>query len=154
PNRYRRLVERLHYAAVFASIDWKALMRARGLLDALDVEYVAAPLLQAPTLLEAGLEPVRTTGYFELFENPKRRGHAWVNHAVQRVPSEGAALDRVLDATFDPREAAVVEDDTRGQYPERTRAAVTALTSEHRASFADVEYSVKLDRPGLLVASE
>jgi hypothetical protein len=154
PHRYRRLLDRLNFIPLFAQLDWPTLMRAKGFLDAMDVEFVAAPLEHTALVARHHLEVVRRGAYVSLLRNSDHMGHAWVNYAVKRVNSEEAALDYVLSGRFDPHQEVLLEEPPRGSFAERTTESVTPPIGEHRRSATDVEFTVQLDRPGLFVVSE
>jgi hypothetical protein len=154
PHRARRLLDRLEFVPLFARIDWPKLTTAKGFLDAMDVEFMAAPPGLTPLMLGHGLAVARASTYMGLFYNPAHMGHAWVNYAVRRVHSEEEALDYVVGARFDPHHEVVLEEAPRTSFAERTTESVTRPFAEHRTSPTEVEFKVTLDRPGVFVVSE
>jgi hypothetical protein len=153
PWRYRRIIHELGFITVYGVIDWEKLLRASGFLDAMDVEYVAAPRYFIPLFDASGFRIDRSGRHLALFRNEHRMGRAWINYAVRRLPSEDKALAYVLGPKFDPHREVVLEGPTRGTYPE---------TPEHPAEpvegtfFPDgaSEFTVNLKRRGMLVVSE
>jgi hypothetical protein len=154
PHRYRLLLDRLDFVPVFARLDWPKLMTAKGFLDAMDVEFVAAPAGRAPLMFASGFTVARASTYVGLFYNPTHMGHAWVNYAVRRVRSEEEALNYVTGAHFDPHQEVVLEEAPRASFAERAPDPSTPALSEHRTSPTEVDFAVALERPGVMVASE
>jgi hypothetical protein len=156
PYRQRRITERFGYFAMLGVLDWYSVSRARGYLDAMDVEIIAAPSGFDGLLADAGLFLVRSVAGKSFFENPAHLGHAWVNFAVRRARSEDDALDFFLGPTFDPRREVLLEAPTRREYPAPDTETPDAMRPnwEQRYSDSSVEWQVDLPRPGIFVASE
>lgn len=153
PQRYRRIVHELGYLTMFASIDWGRVAGAPGFLDAMDVQYVAAPHAATPALASNGWRMLRATREHALFENEHHMGHAWINYAVRRVQSEGEALETVLGSDFDPHHEVIVEEPTARVYPEVSEFAADPPEFEQHPQ-GTTEFHVNLPRPGVLVFSE
>jgi hypothetical protein len=154
PFRYRQLLLRLKFLPVYGTIDWNALLDARGLLNAMDVELISAQARAARFFADHGFSPVRRSGDLMLFDNPERMGHAWVSYGVHREASEDGALDYVLGNRFDPRRATLLEGDTTFRFPEDATEPPTSPRAERRYSPTDVEFDVQLEKPGIFVHSE
>lgn len=154
PFRYRQLLTKLDFIPLFARIDWPKLLNASGFLDAMDVQFIAAHAGFTPLFLAHDLELTARNDEYELFRNADRMGHAWVNYAVRRAASEPEALEYVLSPSFDPHQEALLEGPTSFTYPLHTDEPVTFPKAERRLSPTDVEFSVELSRPGVLVVSE
>jgi hypothetical protein len=154
PHRFRALQQRLGFEANWYLLDWRTFGAAEGFLDALDVEYVVAPLLDAGALPEVSWERApQNRGDVALLRNRERPGRAWVAYGASVAASEPAALERLLAPDFDPRREVILEAPFASFPPAPasdppTPAHVT-LVSPTRL---DVE--AELPRPGLLVLSE
>ncbi|HEX4336301.1 MAG TPA: YfhO family protein [Polyangiaceae bacterium] len=156
PSRHRNVVAELGYISLFGRIDWDAVRRAKGYLDAMNVELVVAP--------PAAVEQLRSRGFVEaarsetdsFMVNPMRMGSAWVNYAVRKVPTARKALEYTVGAHFDPHREVVLEEPTKLDYPspsaETPRA--TPPLAMHRTSSTKATWDVELSRPGIFVASE
>jgi hypothetical protein len=155
PWRQRGIVERLGFVPMFGGLDWTAVGRARGYLDAMDVELIAAPSAVGDLLTESGLRLMATEGARSFFGNPHRMGHAWVNFAARYASSEAESLDYVLGSDFDPHREVLLEAPTKHVFPEPTEPFdVAPPVSEHRHSDSSVEWDVDLPRPGVFVVSD
>lgn len=152
PWRYREIVMKVGFHAVGA-LDWNALVTARGLLDALNLQYVASEVRESQFLVPKGFRPIRLMGSEVLWENPTRMGTAWVNYAV-RVMGEDAVRDYVLGPRFDPHAEVVLEREPSAKYPEVSAERATPIHDERRTSASELEIGVELPRAGVLVVSE
>ena len=157
PARFRALATRLDFEANWHRLDWAALGAAEGFLDALDVEWVVAPVSVVGAfgagLWEAvGAEDMgeRTQASVAL-RNRERPGRAWVAYGASVAPSEQGALDRLLSPSFDPRREVILE---------ATLASVGSASASDPPTPARVRVvspthvEVELPRPGILVLSE
>ena len=154
PYRHRLLLFRLKFLPIYATIEWDLLLRARGLLDAMDVELLTAHPSQVRAFYDVGFRPLRRSGNTMLFANDGHMGHAWVTRGVQRVAGDEAALAAVTSDAFDPRRWVILEAPTRHDYPSVDPGAPVPPLAERRRSATDVEFDVQLDRPGIFVHSE
>jgi hypothetical protein len=154
PYRHRLLLFRLEFLPTFAAISWDLVLRARGFLDAMDVELLTAHPTQVRPFYDVGFRPLRRSGGTMLFANDGRLGHAWVNRGVQRVSGDEAALDAVTSGTFDPHRWVILEGPTRHTYPAVDPGLPVLPLAERRRSATDVEFDIELDRPGIFVHSE
>jgi hypothetical protein len=154
PWRYREIIIRTQFMALTRSVDWNALLQARGLLDALNLEYVAATPSERELFSNYGFQSVRQAGDEVLYANPERMGTAWVNYTVRVLPSERAVRDHVLGPAFDPHVEVILESPPKGRYAARAEHLATPIKSERRPSPTELELEVELPRPGVLVISE
>lgn len=154
PYRYRRILGEWHCVPMFGWFDWVSFASARGFLDAMNVEYVSAPVHAVHVMAETGMKAVLRRRHSILFKNSDAMGHAWVNYSARRVESPDEALQGVLDPEFDPRSSVIVEDKLGWSYRYQGNEPMTRPESERRTSPNEVEYVVKLPRNGILVASE
>jgi hypothetical protein len=154
PSRFRALQQRLGFEANWYRLDWQTFGKAEGFLDALDVEYVAAPWLVAAALPEIQWERApQNPSYTALLRNRERPGRAWVVYGAAVAPDAEAALERLLSPGFDPRREVILEAPlaSLGGAPANDPAtpARVGVMSPTR-----VEVEAELPRPGLLVLSE
>ena len=156
PSRQRRIVDKLGYISLFGRLDWVAVQRAKGYLDAMNVELVVAPPSVVESLQARGFMEAARSETDSFMVNPARMGHAWVNYAVLTARSERQALEYCVSARFDPHREVVVEQQTthafRLPWP-GTRSATPPL-AEHRTSSTRATWDVELHEPGIFVASE
>lgn len=154
PWRYRRILTLWNFVPMFGWFDWGAFAGSRGFLDALNLEYVAAPPAALRTLVEADLRPVLRGRQSVFFANMHPMGHAWVNYSVHKVASPDEAMEAVLDPAFDPRREVVVEDKLAWVYRYQGEEQVGLPDAEIRSSPNEVEYTVTLHHHGIFVVSE
>jgi hypothetical protein len=154
PWRQRRITRRLKFISMFSSINWPATLHARGFLDAMDVELIAAHRSLTTLFIDHGFHIARRRRSVTLFSNPDRMGHAWVNYAVRTFDTEPKALNYILSSEFKPQEEVVLEEPTRHQYPASTREPVTLPIAERALRGRGTEWDVELPRPGIFVVSE
>jgi hypothetical protein len=154
PWRYREIIMRVRFLAVFRYIDWNALFTARGLLDAMDLQYVVAAPAQLGLFVSQGLLPIRQVAQDVLYENPERMGKAWVNYAVRVMPSERKLREYVLGHEFDPHVEVVLEQEPKGRYSAHANYLATQADRVTQPSPTELEIDVSLPRPGILVVSE
>ena len=154
PPRFLALIDRLRDPRKPRSLDYGRIARAKGLLDAANVQFVVAPNRHGKHLRRRGLVPVATsTESTTLFHNPDRLGEAWVAYGARVIADPAGALDRVLAPDFDPGREVVLERPARGRYPERAlHPPLEARVA--RRSPTRVELEVETPRPGFLVLSE
>jgi hypothetical protein len=155
PWRQRGIVERLGFIPMLGKVDWEALGRARGYLNAMDVELIVAPSDAEELLTKSGLTLIDTDGAKSFFRNPDQMGHAWVNFAARYVSSETESLDYFLGSDFDPHREVLLEAPTKRAYPEPSETLEAAPpVAEHRHSGSSIEWEVDLPRPGIFVVSD
>lgn len=154
PWRYREIILHVRLLTVYHSIDWHKFLAVRGLLDALDLQYIAASPAELGAFVAHGLRPLRQIANDVLYENPSRMGTAWVNHAVRVLSSEQAVRDHVLGPDFDPHTEVVLEAPPKGHYQAAARPLVTPIKSGRRPSPTELEVEVELTRPGILVVAD
>jgi hypothetical protein len=156
PSRQRRVVDSLGFVSLFGRLDWGALYRAKGYLDAMNVELVVAPPVVVESLRSRGLVETVRSETDSFLVNPARMGHAWVNYAVQPAASERQALEYFVGARFDPHREVLLEAPTKNVFPLPGTAtpAATFPLAEHRASSTKATWDVALAQPGIFVASE
>jgi hypothetical protein len=154
PPRFARVLERLNVDLVLGRMDWDAVARAEGFLDALDVGLVVAPQRVTEAFAAHGLDPTGgSAAHLALFRNRDPGARARVVYAATVLPELDAALTRVLAPDFDPRREVVLEEAPAGSYP--------ALASEppapaivRRDGPTRVEVTTESAAPGLLVLAE
>src|SRR5213078_4269046 len=122
------------FISMFGRLDWDATTLARGYLDAMDVELLVTPPLDAAPFAGRGLLPLMSEKDAVYYANPGHMGHAWVNYAVRRVYAEAEAIDYFLGQRFDPHREVIVEQATRRHYarPGPDVLAATAPIREDR----------------------
>jgi hypothetical protein len=156
PARQRALASRLGVLVKVNDVDWTALARAEGLLDALDVEYVVVPFAAAASFPAAHWKDAwarRGTTQIVL-RNQQRPGRAWVAYGANVVASEQAALDRLLAPDFDPTREVILEAAPQRRHAAPAEAPPSSPAGVHVPSPSMLEVVAELPRPGLLVVSE
>jgi hypothetical protein len=154
PPRFARVLDRLGVDLVLGRIDWEAVARAEGFLDALDVGYVVAPERLTPTFAAHGLDRTGgTAAQYALYANRQPGTRAQVVYAATVLPVPEAALTRVLAPGFDPEREVVLEQSPSGHYPPRARQPPSAAIVR-RDGPTRVEVTTEATAPGLLVLSE
>jgi len=154
PARFRALEKRLAFDANWHRLDWAAFAKAQGLLDALDVEWVVAPAVEAGAFDPGEWNALGAVGQDPaLLRNRERPGRAWVAHGTSVAANEQAALERLLAPDFDPRREVILEAPLASvgaapaaDPPTPARVSVVSPTQ--------VEVEAELPRPGILVLSE
>jgi hypothetical protein len=155
PSRQRRIVDKLGFISMFGRLDWDAVTRAKGYLDAMNVEIAVVPSVVATDLVARGFVPADLSESDVFLQNPRRMGNAWVNYAVRTAVSREQALEYFMGDRFDPHREVVLEAPTRNAYPlpgPFTESATLPL-AEHRVSDTRTSWDVELPRPGIFVAS-
>jgi hypothetical protein len=154
PPRIGRVLRRLQLNLIDLSLDWQALARAEGFLDAINVRYVVAPRRVARQLRRHGLtEAGSRGGSMALFRNDDALGPAWVVHGVRTVASEEEALDQVLGAEFDPRREAILETPLDAEYPLKAVLPPTPVVVR-RPTPSVTEVFASTPAPGVLVLAD
>ncbi|HVW30206.1 MAG TPA: YfhO family protein [Polyangiaceae bacterium] len=156
PTRQRKIVDKLGFISMFGRLDWTAVARAKGYLDAMDVELAVVPSVVANGLVASGFVEAARSETDAYLTNPNRMGHAWVNYAVRTARTRDQALGYFMGDRFDPHREVVLEAPTRRAYPEPgpSTAKATAPITEHRVSDTKASWDVELAQPGIFVASE
>lgn len=156
PSRQRKIVDKLGFISMFGRLDWDAVARARGYLDAMNVELAVVPSVYAGGLVARGFVDVEHSETDSFLTNPNRMGHAWVNYAVRPAFSREQSLEYFLGDRFDPHHEVVLEEPTRRGYPlpGPSTAGATAPGAEHRVSATETTWDLELPQPGIFVASE
>jgi hypothetical protein len=154
PWRYREIIMRVRFLAIFRYIDWPILLSSRGFLDAMNLEYIAASPTERELFQRYGLQQLRQIGPDVLYWNPTRMGAAWVNYTARVLPSERAVRDYVLGNRFDPRIEVVLERPPKRAYPAVAEYLASPIKGERRPSPTELEIDVELPRPGILVVSD
>jgi hypothetical protein len=154
PPRFARVLDRLDINLVLGRMDWDALARAEGLLDALDVGLVVAPHRMTQAFAAHGLDRVGgTAAHLGLFANRDPGARAQVVYGATVFPAPDAALARVLAPDFDPRREVVLEDTPAGRYlPHAIRPPSPAIV--RRDGPTRIEVMTETTAPGLLVLAE
>ncbi len=154
PPRFARLLDRLRVNLILGRLDWDAVVRAEGLLDALDVGYVVAPRRLSASLAAHGMQPIGdAAGHLALYRNAEPGARAWVVHVATRLSSPDAIIDRLLAPDFDPRREVLLEQDTSRAYPAPTARAPSAALVRHDGP-TYVEVTTSPDAPGILVLAD
>jgi hypothetical protein len=156
PSRQRKIVDKLGFISMFGRLDWTAVARAKGYLDAMNVELAVVPSIFKGGLVERGFVEADHSETDSFLTNPNRMGHAWVNYAVRTAFSREQSLEYFLGERFDPHREVVLEEPTHNAYPlpgPFTGNATTPI-AEHRVSETEATWDVELPRPGIFVASE
>lgn len=156
PWNHRQVVQAFGLQAGVRLVDWSALVTARGFLDAMNLEYIAATPYQLNRLVNGGFPVVRVAGPEKdvLFSNPQRMGAAWVNYSARVIEDPDALRRYVLGPNFDPHGEVVLEKPPKGRYDSTGAHRATTIQSERRPSPTELELEVRLRRPGILVVSE
>ncbi|HEX3595416.1 MAG TPA: YfhO family protein [Polyangiaceae bacterium] len=156
PSRQRKIVEKLGYVSLFGWLDWKAVSRAQGYLEAMNVELVVAPPFAVEAFAARGFVERSRSEVDSFLINPARMGSAWVNYAVLNAPSDAQALEYFVGPLFDPRREVMLEQSTRHAFPIPGLGTprATAPLAEHRESSTRATWDVDLAQPGIFVASE
>ncbi|MBN1654271.1 MAG: YfhO family protein [Deltaproteobacteria bacterium] len=155
PWRFRLVFVNLGMDSFYDFSNWKRFVSAKGFLDAMNLQSIIAPIRYSETLISSGLQMVRYRPWIDaLFENPDRMGHAWINYGATIVDSPEKALVYVFSSKFNPRREVVLEQLPRNKYSEHNPPEAEPVRDIRRRSATEVEYRVKLERPGLLVVSE
>jgi len=155
PWRFRVLFERLRIKSFFHYKRWELLVSASGFLDAVNLQYLIAPMTRGDLLSSYGLKKIKTSGNKEgLFENTDRMGNAWINYDIEIADSPENAMKKVLDNAFDPRKKVILERPPSIPYSAHRNDMSTPVTVINRKSPTEVEYQVELEQPGILVVSE
>ncbi len=154
PWRYRRVTEKIDLSPFAQHLDWQALAKMRGFLDAMDLRYLSIHPSVVWGLRGARLDRVAESPDEVLFENVDRMGPAWVCEGVYPAKSEADAGTYVLGARFDPHWEVVLEEATRHTYPRRSPLPASRPAWVRRPSSTEVVVSVNLTRPGLLVVAD
>ena len=120
-----------------SAVDWNALARAEGFVDALDVGLVVAPQRVTEEFAAHGLDRTGgTAAHLALYANRDRGARAQVVYAATVLPALDAALTRVLAPGFDPRREVVLEQSPAGRYPPRARQPPLARDGAPRGTDA------------------
>jgi hypothetical protein len=114
--------------------------------DLLNVRYVIS---QSP--LSEPVDPIAEAGGFIFYERPRAAPRAWIVHAIESVPDDDAALDRVADPDFDPRATAIILGDVPCEVTPQVEAGSVSIT---RYEPNRIEAKVDAGAAGLLVLSE
>jgi hypothetical protein len=154
PPRFGRLLDRLGVNTILGRLDWDAVARARGLLDALDVGFVVGPSRLREVFAEHGLEPTgKAAAHLALYRNAEPGARAWVVHGATRLPSPDAVIDRLLAPDFDPRREVLLEEATSRAYAAPSaREPSAALVRREGPTL--VEVTTSPEAPGILVLAE
>lgn len=153
PWRYRQILKEVHYEPAVRKLDWMHLLSAPGFLNAMNVEFIAAPEAGQYLLTWFGYWNVARQGKTLLFRQPRPLGNAWINYSAHFIPDEKAAHDYILGRQFDPSREVVVEEPLERTYPPSSPGPAGLPLSERRDSDVAIEYAVHLPLPGILVSS-
>jgi hypothetical protein len=154
PPRFGRVLDRLGIDLVLGKVDWGALARAEGFVDALDVGLVVGPQRVTEDFAAHGLDRTGgTAAHLALYANRERGARAQVVYAATVLPALEAALTRVLAPGFDPRREVVLEQSPAGHYPPRARQPPSPATVR-REGPTRVEVTADAAEPGLLVLAD
>ena len=154
PPRFARVLDHFDVNLVLGRLDWDALARAEGFLDALDVGLVVAPSRLEQAFATHGLDRVGgAAAHLALYANRDRGARAQVVYAANVLPAPEAGLARVLAADFDPRREVVLEEAPRGRYPAiATLPPTPALV--RRDGPTRIEVTTAPTAPGMLVLAD
>jgi hypothetical protein len=114
--------------------------------DLLNVRYVIS---QSP--VSEPVDRIAEADGFIFYERPQAAPRAWIVHAIESVPNDDAALDRVADPDFDPRATAIIIGDRPCEVAPQVEADSVSNT---RYEPNRIEAQVDAGAAGLLVLSE
>jgi len=153
PPRFAELQHQL-ISPIDQRVIWRRVLRAAGLLDAMNVDLLVGPGRRADDFRKHGLVPMGPKGTRRsLYRNEDRIGEAWVSYRAQPVTSAEQALEHLLEPDFDPRSVVIVETPLANRY--RSRALLPPTPAQvRRPSPTQVDVEVETSRAGILVLSD
>jgi hypothetical protein len=153
PSRFESLQRRL-ISPINQQVLWRPMLRAGGLLDAMNVDLVVGPAKRAREFQDNGLSPLGPSDSRRmLYRNDDRIGEAWVTYGTRVVKSPEEALEYVLSAAFDPHSEVIVEAPLSNRYRSRALRPPTKAQVK-RASPTQVDVEVETSQAGVLVLSD
>src|SRR5262249_23104417 len=154
PWRLRQILARFRYEPAIQRLEWMSVLSAQGFLNAMNVEFIAAPEAAKYMLTWFGYSMVAKQRDTVLFRQARPLGNAWINFAPHYSGTPDEARDYTPGRKSAPPREVVLEDLLGGGYPPAAPGPPGLPLSEHRESSTAVEYAVALAMPGVLVSSE